>query len=523
MGFFDKIGEFIKDVVVAIKEAIESLFNAEEDTEKCFDKNKKVDEPRETCGKPDPSPPKKKEEPKIVSVAFLHGDDKTELGRTGKHFVNLPRDAKWADGTHVANIDRLSQKPRVKARFNVKGKHKFKVKYEYTPHADPGVAVDKRGYTTAEKGRNNNFKHQDKEKSYTTDADGTKIITDDFFVNAAGKDEYKLIAKDESDTEVRSQKIVGHRLVFYKEIKMKTVSAAANLTTVETEYAKHNIKLVSLGSVEMDHMPNISTGDSATFKTKARTAYSGSNAKAKEPYVVAIGYTDHLAVKDASQVVVKSGVAVGPGKPDVVIPIVDGSGNSKFLWNNIVPGEKWFVSAKFLKNGGTAGTDDVTITEANCTGVADAAYGADYLNKVKVTVTGLAAATGTITLTVNWVNRMRGGLSFGGGNLVCVCTKAWWRTESSASQNQVVVHEMGHKIGMVADGTGTGPDKTAKHYSGKGHIGNHCHQGLAVKASYATDTGTCVMFGATHAKTAFCDDCKPAVRKQDLSAGWTAF
>jgi len=507
-GIIIAIVAIIAAVAIGAYALHKALSSSKEDADKSFSK----------CpvgGTAEPCPAKKTEDekPKIVAVEFLDGDDKTELALTGKHFVNLPRDEKWKDGTHVLNIDRLSQKARFKVRFNKSGAYSFKVKYK------PGGSNS--AYTDTEKGRNSNFKFEESEKTYTTDSDGTKIIASDFFVTAAGKDSYQLMAKDNDGNEVQSHTKETHRFVYYQGLKMKGVPAASNLTTFVGEFTKHNITLVSLGSAEMEHMPNISTGDSDAFQNKARTAYNGSGASAKAPYVVAIGYTDHLAVKDASQTVVKSGVEVGPGKPDVEIPIVNGSGQSKYLWKNIVPSEGWFVSVKFRKDGSAT---DVAVPEADCAAVPADASVPDMCRKVKVKVSGLAAATGTITLTVNWVNRMRGGLSFGGGNLICVCTRAWWQAESTDDQNQVMIHEMGHKVGMVADGTSKGPDKTAKFYEGKGHVGPHCHQGLPVQDSYSGVSGsTCVMFGATNGITTFCADCTPAVRKVDLSSGWSAF
>jgi hypothetical protein len=148
---------------------------------------------------------------------------------------------------------------------------------------------------------------------------------------------------------------------------------------------------------------------------------------------------------------------------------------------------------------------------------------------VRIDVTGLAAGRGTITLKVNWVDRMRAGLSFSGGNLICVCTRAWWQNESTADQNQVMVHELGHKVGMVADATGNLPDAVASLYdSSKGHVGNHCHfDRPAGQARYDSSDDSanskCVMYGATNGKSAFCTNCEPAVRKLDISSGWARF
>ena len=117
---------------------------------------------------------------------------------------------------------------------------------------------------------------------------------------------------------------------------------------------------------------------------------------------------------------------------------------------------------------------------------------------------------------------MRGGLSFNGTNLVCICTKSWWRAKNGAKQNQTMIHEIGHQFNMVAQGTGSGPDKVATQYTGKGHVGSHCYNGCGVQANYSSHTAssTCVMFGAGNGKNAFCANCAIAMKKQDISGGF---
>ena len=455
---------------------------------------------------------------RIISVRFLDGDDKTELLRDAKQWVNLPRDDKWVDGTYVTNKDRLSQQPRIKVRFNKPGTHSFKLKY--VPGEDNVV------YTGGEEGRNANFKYTKEEQSYTTDPDGTKIIDANFSVAAAGMQQYHVVATDENGNEVRSSTLETFRLVYYKEIKMRGLtSIPSSLSTTLAELSNHGIILVDFGSIEMTYFSNVSdveTADGGAFETEVRTAYRGSDAPTKEPYVVGIVYTGHLANKDSNQVVTKSGVSVGPSAADVEIPIIDSSGKDKFLWINLVPGENWFVSAKFLGDGGAAGTEDVVIAEADCTAVPDP-DAPDVSRTVRVKVTGLPAATGTITLTVNWVKTMRAGLQFPKTNLVCVNTRSWFKDKATDVMNATLIHEMGHKFEMVPEGTGKQPDKTATMYTGKGHVGPHCHQGFS--ASLSTYVGLkgnpCVMFGITNGKTTFCTNCAPALKKQDFSEGWS--
>ena len=464
--------------------------------------------------------------PKIVSIKFLDGTDDTLLAGSADQIVNLPRDKKWVDGKIIKNIDRLSHKPRFKVTFDKPGAHSFTVKL----NAD----AKNNAYTGGEKGRNDKYKYLEKEKNYTTDTDGTKIISGDFFITVGGMDKYHLSAKDSyGNPEVKSSTVETKRVIYYQELKMKGLkSVASNLTEFEGEYSKHKVNLVSLASVEMDHMPNISikkNSDVNKFKANARVAYKKSGAAKKSPYVVALAYTDHLAIKNPAQVQKKIGVEVGPGKSPVEIVtaatgIVSKKFKTMYLWNKIVPGEDWFVSAIFRKKGGKA-DDDVKIPKSKVTLIPQNKALPDKCQKLSIDVSELSEATGMILVTVNLVDMMAGGLSFGNGNLICVCARSWWRDKSDSAQNDVIVHEMGHKIGMVSNGSKKLPDKVKTHYTEKGHIGPHCHEGLAEKIkSYSGVSGSkCVMFGATNGKSAFCPNCSPAVRKVDLSGGWSEF
>jgi hypothetical protein len=460
----------------------------------------------------------KKKVAKIVKIDWLDDADATIaakklLGAKGTQFVNLPREDKFVDGTIVKTKDRLSNKPRFRVEFDQPGAHSFKVKLI------PGGS--NAAYSATEKTRNPKFTHEATERSYTTEADGTKVA-DDIQLAVAGNDSYTLQATDDQGNKVKSSELVTQRLMYYINVKMRDLaSVAANTNGFKSEFKNHFIQFEELASVSMDRIANVGT-DSGPLLTAARTVYEASTAPAKEGHVIAVIYTDHLAVKNPNQSIIKSSVDVGPGKPAVVVPIA-GPGltnpatNTRYLWRDIVPGEGWFVSAKYTPDGGGA---DVVIPEAKCSALpADSSY----RSRVSVNVTELPAGTGSITLAVNWVDRMRGGLSFPGGNAVCICTRAWWANVSTDDQNQVLVHEVGHQVGMVANGTGILPDKVSTHYdSSKGHVGDHCYQGIAdgqARYDSAADAtaSRCVMYGATNSRIAFCANCAPAVRKVDIT------
>lgn len=462
------------------------------------------------------------EDANIVFAEFLDGADDKILSADGEQYVNLPFDDKWVDGIIVKNKDRLSRRPRILVKFDKHGKHSFKIKLV--------TGVSNTIYSDNEK-NNAKFEYEENELSYTTGGDGTKII-DDLFVTVAGNDKYAVSASDSNgNIVVSSYTITTKRFFYYIETKMKGLkTVATSLSSFETEFNRNFMKLQALKAVEMKYMENISKEDEDNFENNCRSAYQTSEAINKEPYCVTIAYTDQLAVKNPKKIIRKRNVDVGPGQSNVIIN-VEGPGltnpdvETRALWNDIVAGEGWFVSCKYLKAGGRR-TDKIEIAEDKCIAQIRAGF-TDFYDKVSIAVDHLPKGKGQITLRVNWVDRMRAGLSFPKGNLVCVCTRAWWQNESTASQNEVIIHEVGHKVGMVSDGGENLPDKVSTHYDdSKGHVGDHCHFGIPKQARYDgtgdSSKAKCVMYGAITStpRFKFCRNCHPTVLKLDISSGW---
>lgn len=466
---------------------------------------------------PPPPPPPPPEDYNIVAVEWLHGDDVTVIGDC-EQFVNLPSDAKWLADSNIANIDRLSITPRFLVRFDRPGSFGFQ--WKLIPEAGGTPA-----YTATEEGRNASFIASSLTYSAgSTAADGRAIMTNAARLVAGGGYKFRIEARDDKGTVVRSGVITTKRLFWYVELPMAGLTTALTGTAgVDTEFGSQHIVLKQLADLSIPLQENIGgTADNNVLTANVNAAVAGNaTATAKAPYLLRIAYTDHLAVKHANRPQRVDDVVVGPGVAAIEIPVSstglrDGDGDrARSLWHQIVTGESWFVSATYTPNGGVV-TD---IPPAAVTMV-----GGPNSRTISVDPTVLPAGTGSITVNVNVVDRMRGGLALGGPD-ICVCTRAWWQTVSQGEQLGTVIHEMGHQVHMVVDGTGSQPDRGATQYDNSGHVGSHCHNGCAAgQANYATTANTtastCVMFGTVNGLTAFCRNCAPAVKKVDLSAGF---
>lgn len=466
-------------------------------------------------------------------------------------YVNLPREQKFVDGTVVKNIDRLGRKLKVKVEFSQPGNHEFWLGFDSS-------LVHENIYSANEKARNNKFEYQELEIHGTTDADGTKIIECDttqiatiyaapgpidyasgveLYTTVGGKDKFRVKARDNCGTELTSKTIETRRIIYIQEFKMNSsatsttplTSITPSLNILKSEYLTHGIELIALPTQSIPYMPNIANSDLPTLQGHVNVISN------KQPYVVGVVYTGHQAMKDRNVLhppLGSSGASltynVGMGQLPIVQNVKKLNGDSTYLWKNIEPSEDWFVSAVYIPNGGGS---PISIPKTRVTPmpqhpVSTYPHLSDRCNKVSIDVSHLPTGRGKIKIVLNVVNRFRGGLALGSSNLVCVCTKSYWQKSSSSAQNNVTIHEIGHKVGMVSDGTGIKPDKVSSYYWAKGHIGAHCSNGLSATALITADykphvsSSNCVMFGTGNGSSNFCVNCAPAVKKADITGGF---
>jgi hypothetical protein len=359
----------------------------------------------------------------------------------------------------------------------------------------------------------------------------------ELYTTVGGKDKFKIKARDNCGTEVSSKTVETRRIIYIQEFKMNSsvtsttplASITSSLNILKSEYLTHGIELIDLASQSIPYMSNIANSDLATLQGNVNITSN------KQPYVIGVVYTGHEAMKDRNVPHPPLGssaasitYSVGIGQPSIVKDVKKLNGDSTYLWKDIEPSEDWFVSAVYIPDG--AGSP-ILIPKSRIIPIPEYPVStyphlSDRCNQISIDVSHLPTGTGKIKVLLNVVNRFRGGLALGSTNLVCICTKSYWQKSSSSSQNNVTIHEIGHKVGMVSDGTGIKPDKVSSYYWATGHIGAHCSTGLSATELITTDykshtsSSTCVMFGTGNGFSNFCVNCAPAVKKTDITGGF---
>jgi hypothetical protein len=141
-----------------------------------------------------------------------------------------------------------------------------------------------------------------------------------------------------------------------------------------------------------------------------------------------------------------------------------------------------------------------------------------------VDTSSLPRSTGEISAVVLVVDIQGMGLSLPTENLVTVASQRLDGTRvPSDTMAGILVHEIGHKIGMVPGPQGDPDlDEQSSYYDGRGHSGGHCRHPAPLLGDYRgarpTPAPECTMFGDIRTKTTkFCALCETSVRKLDIS------
>lgn len=448
-------------------------------------------------------------------------------------YVNLTEPSeRWNDGQALNSLDRQTNKPKIHVKFNKAGQHRFTVKV--SPR--PGNAV----YSAREQSRQPLYREPTQRTySYVTDADGTKTV-DDIALPAAGLNTYLFEVINDKNQIISTEVVETVRRLYLQEIMLPGPEALPRphgFQPTATEYARHGVDVLQLPPVSTpgDANSDVFTEDGeARLRQLAGSVYPRSQGPSHAPYTIVVCHVDRLASMLPVQPIYVQASA-GPGAPDKEVQFVSADGNVSFLWHNIEPNVDWFLECLFEYTDPAAGVRRVPVARDRLTPLPYDPAEPKACHAINIRLAGLLPipATGRLILRVRLMESAAAGAAFYDTNLLCVAALSPFEPVTMNYQQETLVHEIGHLIGMVpsgpewaqahpdeADMDSSKLDKGPFFYS---QFGNHCHFGLPAGQADPSHTGACVMFGGDCQSIRYCVHCAKAVRKVDMSNGWPSF
>ena len=117
--------------------------------------------------------------------------------------------------------------------------------------------------------------------------------------------------------------------------------------------------------------------------------------------------------------------------------------------------------------------------------------------------------TGKITADINVAEGFHGGWSFPTQNIIVIATRNWYDMRyTEDSKKAIVIHEAGHKIGLVPNGNGSLAEQSTL---------DKVHDPAATKF-HCNDRGCTMWWTTEYTKSMYCAVCAKSVRKVDLHA-----
>lgn len=505
----------------------------------------------------------------ITSVAFLSGS--TEVETNAVQRVNLPQQRKFVDGVRVTHRDRLGHELRVKVRFRRKKREEFKVAL-LAHNANPVYSDNERKRSVYERAKltpadpahvQGAFDHYvGKVFAGRTGSDGKAVIEGHFQLPPSGGAKYKLVAWDVNGNVVFSgAEIETKRTLFYATFLADDpadarVDQAWLRMRLEATYMPYGIELVHVGEEAIEGITyhDIDIKDVLGKAVKAASAQRRSRLGCKyddiAPYLTRLAFVDHVAGSVQNPMLPVRFPGVSPN--DVVVAPCyrhnaehrqknPGMDWRRVLWVGIGPthydtrrpetGHDWFCSASLTSHGANGDvTRALAVTDLKLVG-RTGAPDAKVAVEVRIPSDFPMNRDVTFNLTALYMNTAKSGETLKGefAGITVQPSRQMFLAIDDDRQLSSAIHEVGHAIGMVVDTKTQGIEHPCMYFLS----GHHCFRGVRGAPAPEDkdyhdppyqDTGTCVMYGLipeAAPNMAFCEHCQAALKKLDLSAGFT--
>ena len=423
-----------------------------------------------------------------------------------EQWVNLTNEDKWK-GDGLSSKDQMGRFAKIRIKFTEKS---------------PAIAW------VSKKADGDNAKYDGKkiEKNKleykVTDYKRRQVLTNEngevdltLKVSLAGGDIFEIKIEDKNGKTIQADNLLTRRKLYFQVIKMAGVSALSegDITDLQDEYwnaaKKTFIKMIEIQNGKtILSMRNLDHSNAAALNSIFKRTWQEYDAS-KVPYCFAV-----LVIRRNGK---------SKWEEDSKLATFDTTNSHYFetesvLFDIVDPSVKFFEHVYwFPKNyPGFVNIPEDRISRSGDFGV-------------EIDTTGYPKGEGRLVHKLRVLASNGMGLSFTNLNFTVVATEDAVTGDPLQTEDilATIIHEIGHKIGMVPGPQGTLLLDKQNTYYDKWHVGGHCFHGIdkgtvelpanfTIKSDIRPD---CTMYGTERSHTIhFCEDCSKSLRKLDLRA-----
>lgn len=493
----------------------------------------------------------------IVALGFADKPKSSSLfGGTRAQYVNLTSpELVAADSSALGSSNQLGRTPPIAVK--VTPAQSIKVRLWLVREEDRGNFPAGSEALSAREAKLDHLAWASTEDSYSTDEKGELLVEPGLKLPAAAGYKYRVQAAlpNGALTQGSNRVEIGRRLYIHPVVRYAS-GRSAGMTAIDSaiaSYAKYQLevrKTLSIAGNELgvwqdsDLDPNVRGIGNDAFATSA-------DAKKMKPHGIAVIIGEFVSLSDLETQTweLELDAPFPPSVPIpllknglqyIVVPLANGKQvvEASVRADGLVFDDAGFpVDVNPIPDTASGWYSDVDLPETALGGVKT------FSRQVVVDLGDALNTLGkeshlTITLSLKCMRGWAVGWAYPDTPVVYLNMRDPGTDSVLAAGKALalVVHEIGHKLHLASDGSGSLPDKQPHYYpsfsslplpsgyTGPMHQGPHCSTGVPAGTNVwdpaAHTAATCTMWGALKGTAAYCSECLTVLRKVDLSGGF---
>jgi hypothetical protein len=470
----------------------------------------------------------------VVAVGFTNQPDSTDLfGGARNQYVNLTLKRVRRGDPELDSDNQLGHTPPFMVRISPPCARTVRVKLDRTLNRD-GFPAGSSRLSARERGLTH-LQYARTERSYTTDENGELLVEEGLPISALGGGQFRIKAALDGQGWVEgSNSVKVMRRVYLRPVRSYAAgkdTAYGAMSAIRGQLGSLGIEVKRVTSTDAGHLGVVEEANLATpLETLGGRALNSSTEHIRDlkpnSVAVIIGefIDDSITMRSYHVDVPRGGDGQFPATVDVLLQL-SASGETLQYVNVPLDDGSSFGADSNVRGGGRT----EPLVAAQVTGLGS------FSRQLTVNLAAVSPRFPTapalrVTLRVKTIDGWAVGWAYTSFPTIYLNMRDP-NTDTVLSPTRaeaLMVHELGHKLHLVASGEAGQPDLQPHHYptrhDGTTHVGPHCSHGVPagtrLNTPEARRASDCTMWGALKGVTVFCDECKTSLRKVDLAGGF---